>query len=301
MKGLLISVVGPTAIGKTKLAIDIATHFNTEIISADSRQFYQEMSIGTAKPSIEELAAVPHHFVDFLPITQLYSAGDFEKDALVKLEELFQQHETVVMVGGSGMYVDAVCKGFDVLPNIEPHVREQLNTQLQEEGLGPLLIQLEQLDPDYFHKVDKANKQRVVRALEVCLSSGESFTSFRKNNLTKRPFEILTVGLTMDRPDLYDLINKRVDQMMVEGLFDEVKSLYAQKDLNALQTVGYRELFAAIDKQCTVGEAITQIKTNTRRFAKRQLTWFQKNETTQWFQRNEQDKIIPFLEGQIKA
>ncbi|MFT6844826.1 MAG: tRNA dimethylallyltransferase [Flavobacteriales bacterium] len=301
MKGLLISVVGPTAIGKTKLAIDIATHFNTEIISADSRQFYQEMSIGTAKPSIEELAAVPHHFVDFLPITQLYSAGDFEKDALLKLEELFQQHETVVMVGGSGMYVDAVCKGFDVLPNIEPHVREQLNTQLQEEGLGPLLIQLEQLDPDYFHKVDKANKQRVVRALEVCLSSGESFTSFRKNNLTKRPFEILTVGLTMDRPDLYDLINKRVDQMMVEGLFDEVKSLYAQKDLNALQTVGYRELFAAIDKQCTVGEAITQIKTNTRRFAKRQLTWFQKNETTQWFQRNEQDKIIPFLEGQIKA
>lgn len=301
MKGLLISVVGPTAIGKTKLAIDIATHFNTEIISADSRQFYQEMSIGTAKPSIEELAAVPHHFVDFLPITQLYSAGDFEKDALLKLEELFQQHETVVMVGGSGMYVDAVCKGFDVLPNIEPHVREQLNTQLQEEGLGPLLIQLEQLDPDYFHKVDKANKQRVVRALEVCLSSGESFTSFRKNNLTKRPFEILTVGLTMDRPDLYDLINKRVDQMMVEGLFDEVKSLYAQKDLNALQTVGYRELFAAIDKQCTVGEAITQIKTNTRRFAKRQLTWFQKNETTQWFQRKEQDKIIPFLEGQIKA
>jgi tRNA dimethylallyltransferase len=301
MKGLLISVVGPTAIGKTKLAIDIATHFNTEIISADSRQFYQEMSIGTAKPSIEELAAVPHHFVDFLPITQLYSAGDFEKDALLKLEELFQQHEIVVMVGGSGMYVDAVCKGFDVLPNIEPHVREQLNTQLQEEGLGPLLIQLEQLDPDYYHKVDKANKQRVVRALEVCLSSGESFTSFRKNNLTKRPFEILTVGLTMDRPDLYDLINKRVDQMMVEGLFDEVKSLYAQKDLNALQTVGYRELFAAIDKQCTVGEAITQIKTNTRRFAKRQLTWFQKNETTQWFQRNEQDKIIPFLEGQIKA
>lgn len=296
----LISVVGPTAIGKTKLAIDLAQHFNTEIISADSRQFYQEMSIGTAKPTPEELAAAPHHFVDFLPITQLYSAGDFERDALAKLDELFKKNEVVIMVGGSGMYVDAVCKGFDVLPYIKPEIREQLNNQLATEGLDILTKQLKQLDPDYYQQVDLANKQRVVRALEVCLTTGQSFSSFRKQNLVQRPFDIITVGLTWDREKIYERINQRVDLMVAAGLIEEAKSLFPQRALNALQTVGYREIFSAMEDLCTMDEAITQIKTNTRRFAKRQLTWFKKNEETTWFTREQLVNIIPFVEQKIK-
>lgn len=296
---VLISVVGPTAIGKTKLAIDLAKHFHTEIISADSRQFFKEMNIGTAKPTPEELAQAPHHFVDFLPISKLYSAGDFERDALAKLDVLFKEHPVVIMVGGSGMYVDAVCKGFDVLPDINMHIRESLNKQLEEHGLESLLHQLQALDPDYCQQVDTANKQRVVRALEVCLSTGESFTSFRKNNLVKRPFDVITIGLTMEREHMYERINKRVDMMLTQGLLQEVENLHVHKDLNALQTVGYREIFAAMDKQCTMEEAITQIKTNTRRFAKRQLTWFRKNEKTTWFSREHLNQVIPFLEKQI--
>jgi tRNA dimethylallyltransferase len=295
----LISVVGPTAIGKTKLAINLAQHFNTEIISADSRQFYKEMSIGTAKPTPEELAAAPHHFVAFLPITQLYSAGDFERDALAKLDELFKNHEVVIMVGGSGMYVDAVCKGFDVLPDIKPEIREQLNNQLATEGLDVLTQQLKQLDPDYYMQVDLANKQRVVRALEVCLTTGQSFSSFRKQNLVQRPFDIITVGLTWEREKIYERINQRVNLMVADGLIEEAKGLFPQRALNALQTVGYREIFSAIEELCTMDEAITQIKTNTRRFAKRQLTWFKKNENTTWFPREQLDEIIPWLENEL--
>ena len=297
----LISVVGPTAIGKTKLAIDLAQHFNTEIISADSRQFYQEMSIGTAKPTPEELAAAPHHFVNFLPITQLYSAGDFERDALAKLGELFKKNEVVIMVGGSGMYVDAVCKGFDNLPDIKPEIREQLNNQLATEGLEALTTQLAQLDPDYYNQVDLANKQRVVRALEVCLTTGKSFSSFRKQNLVQRSFDIITVGLTWEREKIYERINQRVDQMVNQGLIEEAKALFPQRALNALQTVGYREIFSAINNECTLEEAITNIKTNTRRFAKRQLTWFNKNEKTTWFTREQLVNIIPFIEQQLKS
>jgi len=296
----LISVVGPTAIGKTKLAIDLAQHFNTEIISADSRQFYQEMSIGTAKPTPQELAAAPHHFVDFLPITQLYSAGDFERDALAKLDKLFKKNEVVIMVGGSGMYVDAVCKGFDVLPDIKPEIREQLNNQLATEGLDVLTKQLKQLDPDYHQQVDLANKQRVVRALEVCLTTGQSFSSFRKQNLVQRSFDIISVGLTWEREKIYERINQRVDQMVNQGLIEEAKALFLQRTLNALQTVGYREIFSAINNECTLEEAITNIKTNTRRFAKRQLTWFSKNEKTTWFTREQLVNIIPFVEQKIK-
>lgn len=297
----LISVVGPTAIGKTKLAIDLAQHFNTEIISADSRQFYQEMSIGTAKPTPEELAAAPHHFVNFLPITQLYSAGDFERDALAKLGELFKKNEVVIMVGGSGMYVDAVCKGFDVLPDIKPEIREQLNNQLATEGLEALTTQLAQLDPDYYNQVDLANKQRVVRALEVCLTTGKSFSSFREQNLVQRSFDIITVGLTWEREKIYERINQRVDLMVADGLIEEAKALFPHRTLNALQTVGYREIFSAINNECTLEEAITNIKTNTRRFAKRQLTWFNKNEKTTWFTREQLVNIIPFIEQQLKS
>lgn len=297
----LISVVGPTAIGKTKLAITLAQHFTTEIISADSRQFYQEMSIGTAKPTPEELAAAPHHFVDFLPITKLYSAGDFERDALTKLDELFQKNEVVILVGGSGMYVDAVCKGFDKLPDIKPAIREKLNAQLASEGLDALTKQLAQLDPAYYQQVDLANKQRVVRALEVCLSSGQPFSSFRKQNLVKRPFKVITVGLTWEREKMYDRINKRVDAMVETGLIEEAKNLFSQKELNALQTVGYREIFTAMEGLCSMDEAITQIKTNTRRFAKRQLTWFKKNEETTWFSREQQNEIIPWLKKELSV
>lgn len=301
MKPTLISIVGPTAIGKTRLAIDVAKHFNTEIISADSRQFYKEMSIGTAKPTPQELSEAPHHFVDFLPITELYSAGDFERNAIAKLDELFKTHPVVVMAGGSGMYVNAVCDGFDNLPDANLTIRKQLNEQIETEGIDPLLKQLEQLDPTYYNQVDRDNKQRVVRALEVCLSSGKPFSSFRKNTKVKRPFNIISIGLTWERTNIYDRINKRVDIMVNEGLIEEARRLYPQRDLNALQTVGYRELFAAFDGDCSVNEAIEQIKTNTRRFAKRQLTWFKRNAATTWFSREQLVDIIPFIEQELKA
>ena len=282
-KPLLICIVGPTAIGKTSLAIAIAKSFNTEIVSADSRQFFKEMRIGTAVPSSEELATVAHHFIQNKSIFDSFSVGDFEREALLKLDELFQKHEVVVMVGGSGLYVDALIKGLDDFPGVPSAVRIKLNKELEENGIEALQLELEQADPVYFQKVDSNNPHRLIRALEIFRSTGKPYSSFLNKNKKTRPFETQFIGLTADREILYDRINKRVDIMIQQGLLDEAKKLHHYKDLNTLQTVGYRELFQYFDGNLTKDEAIDEIKKNTRRFAKRQGTWFRKNDDIKWF------------------
>tara|TARA_R110002049_G_scaffold30496_5_gene104433 strand:+ start:3276 stop:4193 length:918 start_codon:yes stop_codon:yes gene_type:complete len=281
---LLVCIVGATAIGKTSLAIKIANAFSTEILSADSRQFFKEMKIGTAVPSSEELAAAKHHFIQSKSIFENYSVGDFEREALLKLEQLFQTHSIVVMVGGSGLYVDAVVKGLDNFPKIPSEVRKNLNKEIELEGIESLQKELEAVDPKYFQKVDIDNPHRIIRALEVFRSTGKPYSSFLKKNDTTRNFDTVYIALTAERATIYDRINKRVDIMLEEGLLDEAKKLYPNKDLNALQTVGYRELFQYLEGTISLAEAIEEIKKNTRRFAKRQGTWFRKNPEIKWFE-----------------
>jgi tRNA dimethylallyltransferase len=291
----LIVVVGPTAIGKTALAISLAQFYQTEIISADSRQFFKEMTIGTAKPSIAELASAPHHFINSHSIKTLFSTGDFEVEALKLMEELFQKKDVLIMVGGSGLYVDAVCKGLDDLPEIDLNIREQLNNKLAEEGLDAIKSQLQALDPEYYEKVDQANPQRMIRGLEVVLSTGQKLSSFLTATKKPRPFKIVKIGLNTDRALLYDRINKRVDLMMEAGQLDEVESLLPYRQYNALNTVGYSELFDHLEGKIDLDTAVNMIKQNTRRFAKRQLTWFRRDEDTTWFEPNQTDEIIEYL------
>ncbi|MGB7787067.1 MAG: tRNA (adenosine(37)-N6)-dimethylallyltransferase MiaA [Salinimicrobium sp.] len=298
----LIVIVGPTAIGKTSLSLALAEHFSTEIISADSRQFFKEMSIGTAAPTREELAVAPHHFIHHKSIEEDYSVGDFEREALERLEQLFQKHEQVVMVGGSGLYVDAVTKGLDKFPEVDASVREQLNNDLQEKGIADLQQRLQQLDPEYYSEVDLQNPHRLIRALEICIGTGKPYSYFRKNKTTKRPFRSLQIGLTADRETVYDRINRRVDIMMEEGLLEEAKRLYSKKDLNALNTVGYKEIFRYLDGEWSLEHAVAEIKKNSRRFAKRQFTWFRKNEEISWFDYDTPpQEIINFLKKELSG
>jgi tRNA dimethylallyltransferase len=296
-KNTLIVLVGPTAVGKTTTSIQLAKHFNTEIISADSRQFYREMSIGTAKPTSEEMDGIAHHFVDFIPVTQDYNAGDFERDVLQKLEELFQQHKTIIMVGGSGLYINAVCEGMDGLPSDDGKTRKELNTLFQNEGIIPLQEKLKELDPDYYEIVDQSNHTRLIRALEVSIISGKPYSTLRTANKKERDFNIIKIGLEMDREVLYNRINFRVDQMIKAGLIEEATNLLSYRNLNALQTVGYREIFDAIDKTITMAEAIELIKRNSRRYAKRQMTWFKKDEETIWFGTDQVEEITHFIQN----
>lgn len=279
----LISIVGPTGIGKTSLSIALAQHFNTEIISADSRQFYKEMQIGTAAPTPEELKAAPHHFIHHKSVMQAYNVGDFEKDALTLLNQLFVNHNVVIMVGGSGLYVDAVTKGLDDFPQIDPTVREKLNDELTNKGLEHLQNQLKTLDPIAFNQIAMDNPHRVIRALEICIGSGQPYSSFLNKPKPKRPFKTISIGLDADRPIIYERINTRVDQMMALGLLDEVKTLQHLQHQNALNTVGYSELFKFLNGEWTLDFAVSEIKKNSRRYAKRQLTWFKKNEDILWF------------------
>jgi tRNA dimethylallyltransferase len=295
-KSLLICVVGPTAIGKTYLSIELAKAFNTEIISADSRQFYKEMSIGTAVPSKEELAEAPHHFIQNINITENYSVGDFERDAITLLKTLFKKHNIVIMVGGSGLYVDAVVNGLDSFPEVEDEIRSQLNQEFQEKGIEFLQGELKKVDPAYFKEVDINNHQRVIRALEIYRCSGKPFSSFRKNKKTQRDFETLYIGLQAERAIVYERINQRVDIMVKDGLVKEAEELKEFKDLNALQTVGYRELFNYFEGKLPLEEAISEIKKNTRRFSKRQNTWFKKNPNIYWFDyKTNTSEIINFI------
>ena len=279
---IVIAVVGPTAIGKTALGILLAKHFDTDIISADSRQFFKEMEIGTAVPSPDELKAVKHHFIQHKSIFESYSVGDFEKEAVALLGSLFEEKDIVVMVGGSGLYVDAVIHGLDEFPEVPPKIRETLNREWEEKGLEHLQKELKQRDPEYYNKVDLENPHRLIRALEVCITANQPYSSFLAQNKPERPFKYLYVGIEAPREVIYERINARVDQMMEAGLLEEAKRLFPQKKLNALQTVGYKELFEYLEGHCSLDVAISEIKKNTRRFAKRQLTWLRKNEDILW-------------------
>ncbi|MFD2967619.1 tRNA (adenosine(37)-N6)-dimethylallyltransferase MiaA [Sphingobacterium bambusae] len=295
-KKRLLVVVGPTAVGKTALAIRLAQYFKTEVLSADSRQFYREMTIGTAKPDAAEQQQAVHHFIDSHSIAEEYSAGDFERDALKLLADLFLHHDDVVLVGGSGLFVRALCEGLDNLPKAPIEVREKLNRLLQEKGLEALQKRLQEVDPAYYATADIQNPQRVVRALEVFEATGKPFSSFRQQEFLERPFEISTIGLNMERPELYDRINRRVDHMMDSGLLEEVKSLLPYRNKPALLTVGYAEIFDYLDGQCSLEEAVDRIKQNSRRYAKRQITWFKKHGNTCWFSPNAWDEILAYIE-----
>jgi tRNA dimethylallyltransferase len=295
----LIAIVGPTAIGKTSLSIELAKHFKTEIISADSRQFFKEMTIGTAKPLAKEMDGVKHHFVDCISIDEKYTAGQFEKDAIETIENIFKTNDVAVLVGGSGLYVNAVIDGIDEIPS-DIKIREELNAKLKEEGIRPLQLMLKDLDHAHFRKMDIRNPQRLIRALEVCLVTGEPYSQLRKNKAKERDFNIIKIGLTAGREVIYDRINQRVDIMIEQGLIDEVKALHPKKELNALQTVGYRELFDYFEDTKTKEEAIEKIKQNTRNFAKRQLTWFKRDEATKWFDITEKEGVLPFIEKNIE-
>ncbi|WP_131539028.1 tRNA (adenosine(37)-N6)-dimethylallyltransferase MiaA [Pedobacter nototheniae] len=295
----LIVVVGPTAIGKTALAITLANHFNTEIISADSRQFFKEMAIGTAKPDAEELAAAKHHFIDSHSVSQLFSTGDFEVEGLKTIDNILSNHNTAIMVGGSGLYINAVVNGLDEMPEIDLSIREMLNKQFETEGINAIQTQLAKYDPEYFAKVDQQNPQRMIRGLEVFLSTGQKLSSMLSATKKQRPFNIVKIGLNTDRAVLYNRINLRVDKMMELGLLDEVKSLLPYRTFNALNTVGYAELFDYVDGKVDLETTVSAIKQNTRRFAKRQLTWFRRDEEIKWFEPDDTEEVIRFIDSKI--
>ncbi len=280
----LIVIAGPTASGKSAAAIELAKYYNTVIVSADSRQFYREMSIGTAKPSRDELAEVKHYFINSLSITDIFTAGDYEKRCLALLNDLFKVHDIVILVGGSGLFIKAVCEGFDEFPDPVPGLRETLNKELEENGIGYLQEKLKVSDPEYYDVVDINNPQRVIRALEVSESTGKPFSSYHKSTPGKRPFRIIKFGLNLPRADLYQRINHRVNIMIQQGLVNEAKSLLTHRRLNALNTVGYSELFEYFDGKINLTDAVELIKQNTRRFAKRQMTWFGKDDEILWLE-----------------
>ena len=303
----LITIIGPTAIGKTSLSIALAQHFGCAILSCDSRQFFKEMKIGTAVPSEEELAAAPHHFIQNKSIFESYSVGDFEQEALAKLDELFQKNNVQIMVGGSGLYVDAVLKGFDEFPEIDPSVRAEINKKYDAFGIDYLQEQLNVLDSEYFQKLQTENPQtlqnpqRMKRFVEVCIGSGKPYSSFIGKRKNTRNFTPIIIGLEAEREIMYDRINQRVDLMLNEGLLAEVEALYPNKQLNALQTVGYRELFDYFENKTNLEFAIEQIKMNTRRFAKRQMTWFKRTENVTWFDfLNNIDAILTIIKSKIE-
>lgn len=307
MANYLITIIGPTAIGKTALSIQLAQHFKCDIISCDSRQFYKETSIGTAVPSKEELAEAKHHFIQNKSILENYNVGDFEREAIEKLDDLFKENNVQVMVGGSGLYVNAVLNGFDDFPSIDESIRTKLNTDFEEKGLDYLVETLKELDIDYYNYITEnnpqtfKNPQRMKRFVEVCIGTGKPYSSFLKKKSNTRNFTPIIIGLEADREVMYSRIEQRVDIMMNEGLLKEVESVFIHKNLNALQTVGYRELFDYLDNKTTLDTAIEEIKKNTRRFAKRQLTWFKRTENTKWFQFPfNTEKIIKEIEKNIK-
>lgn len=296
----LISIVGPTAIGKTSLSIALAKHFESTIISSDSRQFYKEMHIGTAVPNDSELKEVPHYFIQNRSIFEDYSVGDFERDAILKLEELFRKNNVVIMVGGSGLYVNAVLNGLDDFPDIDSNIRSQLKSEIQEKGIAFLQEQLKKLDLETYQKIELENPQRLIRALEVCIGTNKPYSSFLNSKKNLRNFKTIKIGLTAPREIVYDRINQRVDIMIQNGLLKEAQDLWKYKDLNALQTVGYRELFSYFDGDFTLDFAISEIKKNTRRFAKRQVTWFKKDTEIQWFDFEESvENIISYIEKKL--
>jgi tRNA dimethylallyltransferase len=301
-KKYLILIAGPTASGKTALSVDLANHFDAEILSCDSRQFYIEMNIGTAKPDEKELASAKHHFINSLSVHQNYNAGNFERDAIELLNKYFIHNNVAIMVGGSGLYIKAVCDGVDYFPPVDEAFRIELNLQLQSEGLQVLQEELKKSDPVYYEKVDLSNPQRLIRALEICRSTGKPFSSFLNKSKISRPFKIIKIGIDYERPALYERINRRVGLMMKAGLLQEVKSLLPLRQLNALQTVGYREFFDYFDGEISLDDAVNLVKRNTRRYAKRQMTWFRKDKDMLWL--NADSKVsdaVDLIDSQMKT
>lgn len=293
----LVVIVGPTGCGKTALSIRLAEHFAAPILSTDSRQFYRGLAIGTAQPTTEELSRAEHHFIADREITDEVNCGRYEVMALERLETLFQQHDTIIAVGGSGLYVRALCEGMDDLPEADEALRETLTQRLKTEGLAVLCEELARLDPAYHAEVDRSNPARVMRALEVCLQTGVPYSALRTGTRHKRPFQIIKIGIDLPREVLYGRIDRRVELMIEEGLEQEARNVYPHRALNALQTVGYKELFAYFDGDCTREEAIALIQRNSRRYAKRQLTWFRRDEEVVWFSPDEDEKMIRHIES----
>ncbi|HQM69542.1 MAG TPA: tRNA (adenosine(37)-N6)-dimethylallyltransferase MiaA [Bacteroidales bacterium] len=299
MKNNLIVLLGPTSVGKTDISIRLAAEIGCGIISADSRQFYREMKIGTAVPSDEQLSAVKHHFVRFISINDYYSASLYERDVMKLLPDLFRKNRIALMTGGSGLYIDAVCNGIDDIPDVDIEIREKYAVKYREEGIEGLRILLKHLDPDYYEKVDLRNYKRIIRALEICETTGRPYSAFLTKQKRQRDFGIIKVGINRPREELYERINSRVDDMMMKGLEEEAGNLYPFRHLNALNSVGYRELFDYFDKAVSLEKAIALIKRNTRRFAKRQLTWWSRDKEITWFNADEEERISGFLRQRI--
>ena len=298
-KNLLV-IIGPTGVGKTELSLRIAENFGTEIVSADSRQLYANLKIGTAAPTPEELQRVPHHFIGTLQLTDYYSAAQYEEDALKLLDRLFQTKDVVILTGGSMMYVDAVCKGIDDIPTVDEETRKTLLERNEKEGLEQLCAELKLLDPDYYKIVDLKNHKRVIHALEICYMTGKTYTSFRTQEKKTRPFRMIKIGLTRDREELYARINQRVDIMMEQGLLDEVKQVYPYRQLNSLNTVGYKELFNYLDGEWELPFAIDKIKQNSRIYSRKQMTWFKRDEEIRWFHPNQEEDILTYIKQKIQ-
>ncbi|MBQ8990411.1 MAG: tRNA (adenosine(37)-N6)-dimethylallyltransferase MiaA [Prevotella sp.] len=294
----LIVITGPTAVGKTALCMDLAKHFNTPIINADSRQIYRELKIGTARPSNKQMSEVKHYFVGTLGMDDYYSASLYEQQVLSLLDDIFKTSDYALLSGGSMMYIDAVCNGIDDIPTVDDETRETLKKRLLMEGLESLCEELRQRDPEYYEIVDKQNPRRVVHALEICVMTGKPYSSFRTQEKKVRPFRIIKIGLTRPREELYKRINRRVDKMMKDGLLEEAKEMYPKREVNALNTVGYKELFEYLKGKFTLHEAVERIKGNTRRYARKQLTWYKKDEQIRWFHPDDKDEIISYIEQQ---
>lgn len=292
----LVVLLGPTGVGKTELSLSLAEWLHSPILSADSRQLYAELQIGTAAPTPTQLARVKHYFVGTLHLTDYYSAAQYESDVIREMERLFIQHDSLLLTGGSMMYIDAVCKGIDDIPTVDDETRRYMMEHYLKDGLEALQQELKELDPEHYKIVDLKNHKRVIHALEICRMTGKTYTSFRKSEVKQRPFEVVYIGLNRPREELFQRINSRVDQMIADGLVDEVKRVLPYRHENSLNTVGYKEIFAYLDGTCTLDFAIEKIKKNTRVYAKKQLTWFKKNEAIHWFHPDDKDAIIRFLE-----
>lgn len=300
MSHTLIVVLGPTGVGKSSVSIELAQHYATDIISADSRQLFRELSIGTAVPSLEDLTLVTHHFIQSHSIHHYYNVSEYETEAIALINQLFATKNPLILTGGSMLYIDTICKGIDDIPTVSPEIRSRVIQWYQENGLQALQQRLLLLDPEYYHTADLQNAKRLLHAVEVCEMTGRTFTSFRKNTIRTRPFRILKIGINQQREVLYERINQRVDQMMQAGLLEEARSVYAYKDLNSLNTVGYKELFMYFDGTCSLEEAVDLIKRSSRKYARKQLTWFRKDPDIHWFEPHQVPEIIAFTDEQLK-
>lgn len=300
MQKTLFILLGPTGVGKTDLSIQLAKEMETEIVSCDSRQFFKEMPIGTAAPTKEQLSMVKHHFIGNLSIFDYYSCGKFEMDALACINRLFETKDAVLMTGGSMLYIDAVCKGIDDLPDVDQTLRDQLNARYAQEGIDGIRAELKILDPEYYQKVDKKNYKRIIHAVEICLTAGKPYSEIRKENGKERNFNIVKIGLKRDRDELYDRINQRVNIMIQEGLEAEAKALYPHKELNALNTVGYKEMFTYFDGEWSLERAIEMIQQNSRHYAKKQMSWFNRDQDITWFHPSQEDEILAFVKETLR-